>query len=116
MLAAPDGPVVIDRPFQQRRRLLEVVMAEAGIPKKLVIAPATSDLSAAEAWLCNASHGATDGVVAKELTSAYQPGERAMIKVKQLRTADCVSAASATKATAGKPNRRSATPWPSAIS
>jgi ATP-dependent DNA ligase len=90
MLAAPDGPVVIDRPFQQRRRLLEVFMAEAGIPKKLVISPATSDLSAAEAWLRDAGHGATDGVVAKELARTYQPGERAMIKVKQLRTADCV--------------------------
>jgi ATP-dependent DNA ligase len=31
-----------------------------------------------------------DGVVAKEMARAYQPGERAMIKVKQLRTADCV--------------------------
>jgi ATP-dependent DNA ligase len=90
MLAAPDGPVVIDRPFQQRRRLLEAFMSEAGIPKKFVISPATSDLSAAEAWLRDAGHGATDGVVAKELARAYQPGERAMIKVKQLRTADCV--------------------------
>jgi ATP-dependent DNA ligase len=90
MLAAPDGPVVIDRPFQQRRHLLEAFMAEAGIPKKLVISPTTSDLAAAEAWLRDAGYGATDGVVAKELTRAYQPGERAMIKVKQLRTADCV--------------------------
>jgi ATP-dependent DNA ligase len=90
MLAALDGLVVIDHPFQQRRRLLEAFMAEAGIPKKFVISPATSDLSAAEAWLRDAGRGATDGVVAKELARAYQPGERAMIKVKQLRTADCV--------------------------
>ena len=38
----------------------------------------------------DAGHGAIDGVVAKELARAYEPGERAMIKVKQLRTADCV--------------------------
>jgi ATP-dependent DNA ligase len=47
-------------------------------------------LAAAEAWLRDAGHGAMDGVVAKEMARAYQPGERAMIKVKQLRTADCV--------------------------
>jgi hypothetical protein len=70
--------------------LLEAFMSEAGIPKMFVISPATSDLSAAEAWLRDAGHGATDGVVAKELARAYQPGERAMIKVKQLQTADCV--------------------------
>jgi ATP-dependent DNA ligase len=90
MLAAPDGPVVIDEPLQQRRRRLEDFMAEAAIPKKFILSPATTDLAAAEAWLRDAGHGATDGVVAKELARAYEPGERAMIKVKQLRTADCV--------------------------
>ncbi len=90
MLAAPDGPVVIDRPLQQRRCLLEAFMAKAEIAKAFVISPATSDLSAAEAWLRDAGDGATDGVVAKELARIYEPGERAMIKVKQLRTADCV--------------------------
>ena len=49
-----------------------------------------SDLAVAETWLRDAGHGETDGVVAKELARAYEPGERAMIKVKQLRTADCV--------------------------
>src|SRR5690606_33885270 len=37
-----------------------------------------------------ATGGALDGIVAKRLDAAYQPGERAMIKVKQRRTADCV--------------------------
>ena len=32
----------------------------------------------------------TDGVIAKRLDLAYEPGERAMLKVKRLRTADCV--------------------------
>jgi ATP-dependent DNA ligase len=36
------------------------------------------------------SGGALDGVVAKRLDGPYLPGERAMLKVKQLRTADCV--------------------------
>ncbi|HUR43011.1 MAG TPA: ATP-dependent DNA ligase, partial [Aestuariivirga sp.] len=34
--------------------------------------------------------GATDGVIAKRLDDAYVPGERIMIKVKRLQTADCV--------------------------
>jgi ATP-dependent DNA ligase len=65
-------------------------MAGAAIPKRFVISPATTDLTVAEAWLRDAGHGATDGVVAKELACAYKPGDRVMIKVKQLRTADCV--------------------------
>ena len=90
MLVAPDGPVVIDEPFHRRRHRLEDFMAEAEIPKGFIISPATTDLAAAEAWLRDAGHGATDGVVAKELARVYEPGERAMVKVKRLRTADCV--------------------------
>ena len=36
------------------------------------------------------SGGALDGVIAKQVDQTYRPGERAMIKVKQRRTADCV--------------------------
>ena len=90
ILAAPDGHVVIDRPLQQRRRLLEALMAEASIAKTFIMSPATFDIAAAEAWLRDAGHGATDGVIAKPLMGPYEPGERSMIKVKQGRTADCV--------------------------
>src|SRR4029078_2384760 len=34
--------------------------------------------------------GALDGVIAKRASQDYRSGERAMIKVKQQRTADCV--------------------------
>jgi ATP-dependent DNA ligase len=79
MLAAPDGSVVINRPLEQRRQLLEAFMAGLEIPKKLVISPTTRDLALAERWLGEAVHGAIDGVVAKQLAKAYKPGERAMI-------------------------------------
>jgi ATP-dependent DNA ligase len=105
MLAAPDGPVVIDKPLQERRHRLEDFTAEAGIPKRFVLSPATTDLPAAKAWLRDSGYGATDGVVAKQLARAYEPGERAMIKVKQLRTLTASSAASAMKATAGRSDR-----------
>ena len=61
-----------------------------GSQKGFVISPATTDLAIAETWLRDAGHGAMDGVIAKELARAYEPGQRTMIKVKHLRTADCV--------------------------
>jgi ATP-dependent DNA ligase len=90
ILAAPDGSVTIDRPLQQRRRVVEALMADEGVPKRFVISPATTDLAIAETWLRDAGHGAMDGVIAKELARAYEPGQRTMIKVKHLMTADCV--------------------------
>ena len=90
ILAAPDGSVTIDRPLKQRRHLLEALMAYEEIPKRFIISPATTDLAIAETWLRDAGHGAMDGVIAKELACAYEPGQRTMIKVKHLRTADCV--------------------------
>jgi ATP-dependent DNA ligase len=44
----------------------------------------------AETWLRSAGGEGMDGVVAKRLDQSYRPGERAMIKVKRIRTADCV--------------------------
>jgi ATP-dependent DNA ligase len=53
--------------------------------------PATDDVALAAKWLDHIGPG-IDGVVAKALDGAYQPGKRAMIKVKRARTADCVLA------------------------
>jgi ATP-dependent DNA ligase len=89
MLAAPDAGVM-NLPLEQRRRALEAFMTNASCPNRLVISPATRDRTAAEAWLRLAGRGDLDGVVAKRLDAAYKPGRREMIKVKQLRTADCV--------------------------
>jgi ATP-dependent DNA ligase len=55
----------------------------------LLLSPATSNSEIAYGWL-KRSGGALDGVVAKRLDQPYRFGERAMLKVKQLRTADCV--------------------------
>src|SRR5205807_2503140 len=41
-------------------------------------------------WLARAGNCALDGVIAKPVEGSYLPGERAMLKVKCLRTADCV--------------------------
>jgi ATP-dependent DNA ligase len=55
----------------------------------LLLSPRSDDAADARAWL-DRSGGALDGVVAKRLDEPYQPGERAMLKVKQHRSADCV--------------------------
>jgi ATP-dependent DNA ligase len=88
MLMAPDGNNLLDRPLTQRRAALERFHAAAGHPA-LRLSPATRDRAKAEDWLSKAG-GALDGVVAKRLDGRYLPGERAMLKVKRMRTADCV--------------------------
>jgi ATP-dependent DNA ligase len=55
----------------------------------LRLSPCTLSLKEAEQWL-NKSGGALDGVIAKRVDGGYESGERAMLKVKRLRTADCV--------------------------
>lgn len=89
ILADQEGKAVIDKPLRERRKLLAVFMKEAVVRKKFVLSPSTTNHAKALQWL-NDSKGATDGVIAKRLGDAYVPGERMMIKVKRLRTADCV--------------------------
>ena len=55
----------------------------------LRLSPFSRDLRQARRWLSRAG-GSLDGVVAKRLDEPYRSGERAMLKVKRLRTADCV--------------------------
>lgn len=53
------------------------------------LSPYTWSAAEARRWL-EASGGVVDGVIAKRLDGVYEPGERAMLKVKRRRTADCV--------------------------
>jgi ATP-dependent DNA ligase len=50
----------------------------------------TTSLARASSWLQQAGSGGIDGVVAKRLDESYQGGVRAMMKVKRIRSADCV--------------------------
>ena len=81
------GNDLLSRPLTDRRAALEAFHARHG-SSSLLLSPC-GDLAAARAWLAQ-SGGALDGVVAKRLDEPYHPGERAMLKVKQHRTADCV--------------------------
>jgi ATP-dependent DNA ligase len=90
MLSAPDGTSLLQRPLTQRRAALESFAKRVGVPGRLVLSPSTSNLERARRWLCDFGESATDGVVAKRLDGPYESGVRTMIKVKRLRTADCV--------------------------
>ena len=75
-------------PLARRRQALERFFAANHVPG-LHLSPVTHDRSTAVGWL-ERSGGALDGVIAKRTDLEYRSGERAMIKVKQQRTADCV--------------------------
>jgi len=85
---ARDGEGLADRPFAERRAALEVFHAASPHPA-LLLSPITADAAVARHWLARAG-AALDGVIAKRRDLAYRPGERAMAKIKQHRTADCV--------------------------
>ncbi len=82
------GRNLIEAPLAERRAALEQFV-KAEDDAMLLLSPATRDASQAEAWLAN-SGGALDGVIAKPSQGPYRAGQRAMLKVKQRRTADCV--------------------------
>jgi ATP-dependent DNA ligase len=83
-----DGTSLADLPLSKRRQKLEQFFRKNVTPG-LQLSPMTCDRAVAVGWL-ERSGGALDGVIAKRATQDYRPGERAMIKVKQQRTADCV--------------------------
>ena len=87
-LLALEGKDYADRPLTERRAALEAFVKTIAEPK-LKLSPATTDRRTALDWL-ERSGGALDGVIAKRLDQPYKPGERAMVKVKPERTADCV--------------------------
>jgi ATP-dependent DNA ligase len=79
-----------DTPQGERRARLEIVLGEAAPPVHLT--PATRDRALATDWFHRFEGAGLDGVIAKRLDAPYQPGKRAMLKIKHQRTADCVVA------------------------
>ncbi len=77
-------------PFRERRRLLEQALAGAQPP--IHITPATNDREVAQQWFDEFEGAGLDGIVAKPLEGTYQPDSRVMLKVKHVRSADCVVA------------------------
>ena len=80
-LLALDDESLLDKPFSERRRLLETAR-----PGAVDLTPLTRELDATEPWLQGG-----EGVVAKDVRAPYRPGQRTgMFKIKRLRTIDAV--------------------------
>jgi ATP-dependent DNA ligase len=75
-------------PLAVRRAELERLFAD--VPAPLHLTRTTRDVDVARRWLDEFEGAGLDGVVAKPLDQPYQPGKRAMFKIKHQRTADVV--------------------------
>jgi ATP-dependent DNA ligase len=77
--------------LRERRKALDKFAAANFKSKGAIrLSPATNELVKAQKWFDRAG-GDLDGVIAKMLDTPYASGERtAMVKVKNIRTADCV--------------------------
>ena len=89
-LLAADGRDLRRATQEERRAELERLMA--GITPPMHLTPITRDRDLARRWLDQFEGAGLDGVIAKPAGSPYQPGKRTMIKVKHVRTAECVVA------------------------
>jgi ATP-dependent DNA ligase len=83
-------------PFVERRERLSSALGDGERPElsnegsRVFVTPETGDASEAEAWFEGLAHLGVEGVVAKREDLRYRPGARAMVKVKKVKTADCV--------------------------
>ena len=90
LLVDEAGKSFVERPLRERRvRLVELVHTLGRHPP-IRLSPATRRYATAERWMTELAATGFDGVVAKEVDGAYRSGERAMRKIKRIRTADCV--------------------------
>src|SRR5437588_3590941 len=84
------GKSLLKVPLRERRIALEKFAAKNLKLAAVKLSPATTSLAQAKRWFEKAG-GNLDGIIAKRLDAAYASGERtAMVKVKNIRTADCV--------------------------
>ena len=87
----------MDAPLAARREELASLLSGrdgSGVPgpgsTQVLLTPQTDDAGLADAWFETFEALGLDGVVAKKVDIRYQPGQRAMVKVKKVKTADCV--------------------------
>lgn len=85
------GKLLTSMPLSARRMALQEFAAGFNKAERVHLSPGSTDLATAERWMHQGAAQGLDGVVAKRLDCEYMTGERTgMVKVKRLRTADCV--------------------------
>ena len=80
----------LDRPLAERRAALESAMG--GVVPPIHLSAVTLDADVAQDWFGQFEGAGLDGVIAKPMSSTYQPGARTLAKIKHERTADVVVA------------------------
>ena len=90
-LLGQDRQSLLNKPLRDRRKLLEKFARQHFKSiKSMRLSPATPKLDQAKKWFEKVG-GDLDGVIAKRLDTLYASGERtAAVKIKQIRSADCV--------------------------
>jgi len=86
---AVDGNNIMATPQWDRRAILDKLLKSKA---PLHVTPMATEHRLAADWLRQFEGAGLDGVIAKRRNLPYQPGKRAMLKVKHVRTADCVVA------------------------
>jgi ATP-dependent DNA ligase len=81
----------IQEPLTVRRAALERFFQDTPGDSLISLSPATQDRALAEQWFQNLAPLGLDGIIAKKTDEPYHSGDReAMIKIKRLKSADCV--------------------------
>jgi ATP-dependent DNA ligase len=91
LLVTERGKLLADAKLVERRQRLDAFAQRYFTDDmRIRLSPCTQEFDVARDWLMNAEVG-FDGVMAKGLEDSYHSGERkGMVKIKALRTADCV--------------------------
>jgi ATP-dependent DNA ligase len=85
------GERLVERALAERRERLETLFAKLAETPRVLLSPATADRRLAERWMKELGRAGLDGVIAKQAAFPYRSGKRdGMVKVKRVRTADCV--------------------------
>jgi len=92
LLVDEQGRTLPEQPLRERRQQLEQFFHSLGRHDPAVqLSPAAYDRAQAERWMKELQGSGFDGVVAKRADAPYASGTRtAMVKIKKIRTADCV--------------------------
>ena len=91
LLVDAAGQRLTDLTLGERRRRLEKFFHKLPQNSIVRLSPASPDRSQAGRWMQELASMGLDGIIAKRLDEPYRSGERtAMVKIKRMRTADCV--------------------------
>ncbi|MEV8533225.1 ATP-dependent DNA ligase [Streptomyces sp. NPDC051211] len=86
-----DSQELLQRPYEERRQLLEELFTDQALTAPWTLCPMTTDLAEAREWLESWTDvSGVEGLVIKPLTSRYLPGYRGWTKVRRRDTTEAI--------------------------